>query len=37
VRRTNRPDVTLLQDLLNQAGLTALIAVVEHERREIDG
>ena len=27
---------TPLEDLLNQAGLTDPVAVVEHERREID-
>jgi hypothetical protein len=26
-----------LEDLLNQAGLTGPVAVVEHERGEIDG
>ena len=34
--RSLGPLETLLEDLLDEAGLTAPVAVVEHERREID-
>jgi hypothetical protein len=36
-REVARPLQASLEDLLNDAGLTAPVAVVEHERREGDG
>ena len=35
-REVARPLQTLLEDLLDEAGLAGPVAVVEHERREID-